>query len=155
MGARQWVNQTDLHLVAERDTAPNFETVPDTDGGKHDTYRVRLYTPKRRDTGDTGKPEHLQVVSHHNADGALDTAAIEANADGASSADGSERQELAERIGAFVKARVANGEGDTTTAEMAAAIKLAPTNNTFKRAVREAMALRLIERVSKGVYGPV
>jgi hypothetical protein len=149
MGARQYVGQADYQLTLERAPRPFTTTVTDPDGSRIETYRVRLRQPKRRDAGDTAGFEPLRVVSRHAADGTLDTLAVEPDdtAAGTSNADGQDRrQELAERIKAYVKAN-----GESSTREIAAHLKLAPTSGSFKRALKAAVALG-IDNPSKGVY---
>lgn len=151
MGARQLVAQADYQLTLERAPGPFTTSTTEPDGSRLETYRVRLRLPKRRDAGDTGRFEPLRVVSRHTPEGALVKLSIEPDdtAGGVSSADGQDnRQELAERIGAFVKDK----DGETTTAEIAAALKMNSTAGTFKRAVNQALSLKLVRRVSKGVY---
>lgn len=149
MGARQWVGQADYQLTLERAPKPFSATTTEPDGGKLETYRVRLRQPKRRDAGDTGGYRPLRVVSRHHPDRSLDTLAVEPDttAMGAVSAHGQDHeQEIAEAIRGYLDE---NGEG--RTGELAAALKLAPTNGTFKRALKRAVAMG-VKNPSKGRY---
>jgi AAA domain len=148
MGARQYVGQADYQLTLERAPRPFTTTATEPDGSRIETYRVRLRQPKRRDAGDTAGVEPLCVVSRHAPDGTLDTLAVEPDtAAGVSNAVGQDRrQELAERI----KAHIATN-GESSTKDIAAAVKLDPTSGSFKRALKAAIALG-VENPSKGVY---
>jgi RecA-family ATPase len=151
MGARQWVGQADVQLTLERAPKPNSDTRSLDDGGTHTTYRLRLRVPKRRHAPDSQRFEPLRVVSRHHPDGALDWLRVEADDDAGVDAErgpGADRkQERAEGMAAHVKAH-----GESTSAELAAAVDLKSSDGSFKRARDFALAAGMIEAASRGRY---
>lgn len=147
MGARQWAGQADTHLAAELPPRP-YEQQEDPHGHRIERYRVRLRTPKLRDSGDREHVERIVVESERTTERALRRLTIcseGVNRDGRAGHDA--EAELVRRIHETVQAR-----GESSTAEIAAGVDADPGSGTFKRALRQAVEEGLIVHVRRGHY---
>jgi hypothetical protein len=151
LGAMEWVGQADRQYALEVGS-PLYERELDADGGKHETFRVRLRTPKDRESGDRTKVERIAVESLRRADGALLWLTVELEADQQTPAPEAGEQldrdrERAEQIAAFVK-----DHGEAKTAELAAELDVNPRGGSFKRPLAVALGKLGVERSRRGCY---
>ncbi len=145
LGARQWAGQSDAHMTL----TVKSDLIEDEaeDEGHKSLRRTFRWRPAEKDRdGRANKPQRVCVASEKDSQGRLLWMTVENEGDIEDAP--SETDALATQIGATVQ----RGEGEMSTAAVAAAVGRDAQQPTFKRALTAAVEAGLVTKPSRGRY---
>ncbi len=142
LGAMSWRAQADLHLAVELPQNPREPRQTTADGLVIERYRVRLRLPKVRDFGEENAVEDV-VIESEKRNGALLAMRVLSEVVKSSEPKPRAEQRMLDALAAM---------GETTTAQLAAALEVDPSSGSFKRALHCNLDSGQIVKVAHGRY---